>query len=156
MLASASPEDVHRPPRSVGATLVGVDPAGRRSQASLDSPTLVVFVSTTCDGCRDLAELVGRGAPGVAVLGVLREPADGLPDDAVEAFVRPGGAWLLGDHAFDVLGVRSAPYFCLLDATGTVVVEGVAFGAAHVEDHVARALGGTPKPDAVRLSPEST
>jgi hypothetical protein len=157
VLASATPIPSGRAPsRTVRTTLDGEDPTGRASQRSLSVPTLVVFLSTTCDGCSDLAELVRRGDGTTEVLGVLRRPAAGLPDGAVDAFVGHGGAWLLGDDPFDALDVRSAPYFCLLDAKGTVLIEGVAFGSTHVEDHVARALAGRPTPDAVRLTPEST
>jgi hypothetical protein len=118
--------------------------------------TLVVFLSTTCDGCRDLAEMVRAGIEGIDVLGVLRRPASGLPDADVDVFVGGEGAWLCGDDPFEALDVRSGPYFCLLDATGAVAVEGVAFGRAHVEEHVAHALEGAPRPDVVRLSPEAT
>jgi hypothetical protein len=157
VLASATPISPGRvPSRAVRTTLVGEDETGRASQRSFNGPTLVVFLSTTCDGCRDLAELVRRGRGATEVLGVLRRPVSGLPDAAVDAFVGRSGAWLLGDDAFDALDVRSAPYFCLVDATGTVLIEGVAFGSAHVEDHVARALAGRPAPDAVRLTPEAT
>jgi hypothetical protein len=157
VLASATPiPSAGHPARAVRTALAGADPTGRPVEVSIDAATLVVFLSTTCDGCRDLAELVRRGARDVGVLGVLRTPSSGLPDAAVDAFVGTGGAWLCGDDPFEALQVRSAPYFCVLDATGTVVVEGVALGAAHVEDHVARALAGHATPDAVRLSPEAT
>lgn len=157
VLASARPIPSGRPPaRTVRTTLVGDDPTGRPMRRRLDAPTLVVFLSTTCDGCRDLAELVRSGAAGIEVLGILRRPASGLPDAAVDAFTRSVGAWLCGDDPFGAFDVRTGPYFCLLDATGTIVVEGVAFGRAHVEEHVAHALAGRPRPDAVRLSPEET
>jgi hypothetical protein len=141
--------------RTVRTTLAGEDLDGRPARVSLDVPTLVVVLSTSCDGCRDLAELVRSGAPSVGVLGVLRAPPEGLPDDEVAAFCGTRGRWLLGDDPFDALEVRFAPYFCLLDAKGAVVVEGVAFGRSHVEAHVERALEGRPRPDAVRLRPEN-
>jgi len=155
VLASATPIPSGREPaRSVRTTLVGEDPRGRSQRATLDRPTLVLFLSTTCDGCADLAELVRRGADGIAVLGVLRRPAHGLPDDDVDTFVGSGGAWLCGDDPFEALDVRAGPYFCLVDAAGDVVVEGVAFGRTHVEDHVARARAGRSRPDATRLTPD--
>ncbi len=156
-MASATPIPSGRAAsRTVRTTLVGEDPGGRSVRVLVDHPTLVVVLSTTCDGCRDLAELVGDGSSSVAVLGVLRSPVGGLPDDEVAALCGTGGRWVLGDDPFEALDVRAAPYFCLVDAHGTVVVEGVAFGRSHVEAHVERALEGRPRPDAVRLAPEGS
>jgi hypothetical protein len=152
-IASATPIPSGRAPRRVRTTLEGAGLDGRPTQVSLDVLTLVVVLSTTCDGCRDLAELVRCESPAVAVLGVLRAPPGGLPDAEVEAFTGTAGRWVLGDDPFDALDVRSAPYFCLVDKDGDVVVEGVAFGRSHLEAHVARALQGEPRPDAVRLRP---
>jgi hypothetical protein len=157
VLATARPIPPGRlPARGVRTTLSGHDPTGRPMRRSLDTPTLVVFLATTCDGCHDLAELVRSGVAGIEVLGVLRRPSSGLPDAEVDAFIGSSGAWLCGDDPFEALDIRSGPYFCLLDATGTVVVEGVAFGRAHVEEHVAHAVAGRPRPDAFRLSPDET
>lgn len=156
-MASATPIPSGRTPsRSVRTTLSGMDLSGRPVLVALEGPTLVVALSTTCDGCRDLAELVRAGSASVAVLGVLRAPLAGLPDAEVAAFCETSGRWVLGDDPFDALEVRAAPYFCLIDAQGTVVIEGVAFGRSHVEAHVERALEGRPRPDAVRLRPEGT
>jgi hypothetical protein len=120
----------------------------------LTGASLVVFLSTTCDACSDLASLVREGAVGFSVLGVLRVPTGGLPSDETSSFVGSGGRWLLGDDAFEAFEVSSAPFFCIIDAAGTLVVEGVAFAESHVEDHCARVLAGEPRPDAVRLVDE--
>jgi hypothetical protein len=114
----------------------------------------VVFLSTSCDGCVDLAQLVREGTAGFDVLGVLRVPPGGLPSEEVATFVGTEGRWLLGDDAFEAFEVSSAPFFCIIDAAGTLVVEGVAFAESHVEDHCARVLAGEPRPDAVRLVDE--
>jgi len=139
----------HRPrrPRSV---LQGVDPLGAVTESRLAGASLVVFLSTTCDGCRDLADLVREGVEGFDVLGVLRVPTGGLPDDGISSFVGTGGRWILGADAFEAFEVRAAPFFCILDATGTLAVEGVALGASHVADHCARVLAGPTPPYAVR------
>jgi hypothetical protein len=156
-MASATPIPTGRAAsRTVRTTVAGEDLDGRPARVSLGAPTLVLILSTTCDGCRDLAGLVRSGSLSVAVLGVLRAPPGGLPDDEVAAFCGTKGRWLLGDDPFDALDVRSAPYFCLLGAQGTVAVEGVAFGRSHVEAHVECALLGRPRPDAVRLGPEGS
>lgn len=153
-MARAEPIPTGRPPRAVRTVLDGVDRAGRPLVVSLVGPSLVVFLSTTCDGCRDLAGLVADGALGISVLGVLRAPDGGLPDRDVDAFVVAGGRWLLGDDPYAAFDVRTGPFFCVVDAGGTLVLEGVGFGREHVEAHVARALAGDPRPDAVRLRPE--
>jgi hypothetical protein len=114
----------------------------------------VVFLSTSCDACQDLAHLVREGVGGFSVLGVLRVPTGGLPSEAISSFVGSEGRWLLGDDAFGAFEVRSAPFFCILDAAGSLVVEGVAFGGGHVADHCARVLAGAPEPDTVRLIAE--
>jgi hypothetical protein len=156
-MASATPIPTgRRASRRVRTMFEGEDVEGRPVHVELDEPTLVVIVSTTCDGCRDLAELVRSGSPTVAVLGILRAPPDGLPDKGISTFAGIGGRWVLGDDPFDALDVVSAPYFCLVDAHGSCVIEGVAFGRSHVEAHVARTLDGRPRPDAVRLRPEGS
>lgn len=144
----------HRAPRRPRTALRGLDPRGADLETQLDGASLVVFLSTTCDGCRDLARLVREGVSGLSVLGVLRVPPGGLPSEAITSFVGDEGRWLLGDDPFEAFEVRSAPFFCILDATGTLVVEGVAFGANHIEDHCARVLAGVSRPDTVRLVAE--
>ena len=154
--ASAIPIPSGQPPdRSVRTALVGEDPAGHRASASLEAPTLVLFLSMTCDGCADLADLVRNGIPDAAVLGVLRRPVGGLPDVEVDAFVGDGGRWLLGDDPFLALDIRSGPFFCLIGEGGSVLIEGVAFGATHVGAHVVDAIAGRPRPDAARLEPRA-
>ena len=153
--ARAVPIPLDRPPRVVAGPLRGRDPSGTAVERALTSVTLVVFCSTTCDGCRDLARLVAEGVDGMAVIGAMRAPAGGLPDEEVAAFTLDGGTWFIGDEAFAAVGVGAAPFFCVLDASGAVVVEGVALGRAHVEGHVAAARAGRARPDQVRLSPGS-
>ena len=71
------------------------------------------------------------------------------------AFTAAGGHWLVGDDAFDALDVRTAPFFCVLDDHGTVVVEGVAFGRAHLEDALRARRARRAAPRGVRLDPEA-
>ena len=82
-MASATPIPTGAAPsRTVRTTLTRRGPrrAGPIAACRSTCPTLVVFLSTTCDGCRDLAELVRERLAAVAVLGVLRAPPSGLPD----------------------------------------------------------------------------
>ncbi len=155
-LASATPLRSDRPPRRVRTTFEGADVAGAHELVRITCPTLAVFVSTTCDGCRELVGLVADHDIPLEVLGALRAPRGGLPDPAITEFTGASGSWCLGDDAFEAFEVWSAPYFCLVDGEGAVVVEGVALGRAHVEEHVQRALEGRPRPDTVRLRPDAT
>jgi hypothetical protein len=141
------------PGRHVRTELVGRDLDGLELGVELNPPTLVLFLKPHCDGCTELAALVRDGVVGAEVLGVLPDPAVGLPDEASAQLAGAGGRWLVGPDPFTVLSVRSGPFFCVVDGGGQVVVEGVAFGRAQVEAHVARALAGDPSPDAVRLQP---
>ena len=146
-----SGHDASRRPRR---TLRGIDQRGADVEVHLDGPTVVLFVSTTCHGCRGLARLVREGIAGFAVVGALRIPSGGLPSEETARFIGDMGTWVLGDDAFDAFLVRSAPFFCILDASGSIEVEGVAFGASHVTEHCARVLAGESRPDSVRLNPE--
>jgi hypothetical protein len=139
--------------RGVRTELVGATPSGTATAWSRTSLGLVLFLSTTCDGCRDLAELVRSGIGGFDVLGVLRAPVGGLPSVAIDEFVGHSGHWLIGDDPFLALDVRSAPFFCIVEEA-CVQLEGVAFGALHVAEHCERYLAGTVRPDAVRIDPE--
>jgi hypothetical protein len=151
VLARAEPLDAGRPAgRRVRSPLRGRAPDGDELEVGLDTKTVVLLLSTSCDGCRDLAELVAAGVDGAATVGVLRPATDALPDAVIDTFTGAGGCWLLGDDPFDALAVHATPFFCVVDA-GSIVVEGVAFGRAHVEAHVVRALAGEPQPDAVWL-----
>lgn len=145
----------HHAPQHPRTELRGRDAHDADVEVRLEALSLVLFLSTTCDGCGDLASLVREGVAGCSTIGVLRVPAEGLPDTAASAFIGDQGRWLFGDDAFDAFGVRAAPFFCVLDAGGSVVVEGVAFGADHVAEHCRRALAGTARPDAVRLTAEN-
>jgi|GEM_PF-3539001 len=154
-LARAVPISSGMPmPRRPRLVLHGVDPSGATLEVRLKGLSLVAFLSTTCDGCRELARLVREGVSGFEVLGVLRAPTDGLPNEEASSFMGEAGRWLLGDDPFAAFEVRAAPFFSILDADGRLVVEGVAFGESHVIDHCARVLARTPRPDADHLGAE--
>jgi hypothetical protein len=154
-LARATPIPAsRRAPRQLRTSLQGLDPSGAPTAIQLAAPSLLVFLSTSCDGCRDLAQLVREGATGFEVVGLLRAPPGGLPCEEVSGFVGTQGRWLLGDDAFEAFEVQKGPFFCILDESGSLVLEGVAFGRTHVAEHCARVLAGVPVPDAVRLRAE--
>jgi hypothetical protein len=153
VLHDAVPIATGRGGRVVRTDLVGVTPSGVATSWTRSSRVLVLFLSTTCDGCRDLAELVRSGLDGFDVLGVLRTPVDGLPAVAIDEFVGGSGHWLVGDDPFVALDVRSAPFFCIVEGS-RVLLEGVAFGTQHVREHCERLLAGTGAPESVRLDAE--
>jgi hypothetical protein len=134
--------------------LTGLDLTGAPVATRLEGPSLVLFLSTSCDGCVDLAQLVREGTEGFDVLGVLRVPPGGLPSEEVGTFVGTEGRWLLGDDAFEAFDVNKGPFFCVVDETGRLAVEGVALGRDDVTEHCARVLAGAPEPGVLRLRPE--
>jgi hypothetical protein len=154
-VARATPIAPGRPaPRRPRSVLTGLDPTGAPVGARLEGPSLVLFLSTSCDGCADLAQMVREGTAGFDVLGVLRVPPGGLPSEEVATFVGAGGRWLLGDDAFEAFDVYKGPFFSVVDETGRLVVEGVALGRDHVVEHCANALAGVPEPGGLRLRAE--
>jgi len=94
----------------------------------------VLFLSGDCAACDELAALVVTGGDGLEVVGVLRDL------DAAAPQRWGAGIWVIGDAAFDVFGVTSPPFFCVVGADGAVALEGVAVGASYVLEHAARAL----------------
>jgi hypothetical protein len=153
VLERARPIPTQRGPRQVRTTFEGVDPAGARTSVQIAGPTVVLALSTTCDGCRELAEVVADGIEGFDVVGLLRSPSEPPPAGEGTLWGR-GGRWVLGDDALDALDISSAPFFVVVDATGDVLVEGIALGRAHLDEHLARVLAGAPRPDSVRLHPD--
>jgi hypothetical protein len=131
--------------------IVGAAPDGGATRVLIDRTTVVVFASTTCEGCAELAALVAQGMPDALVVGVLRVPVGGLPDPLVDQFTAGGGRWVLGDQPFGALSVTSTPFFCVLDERGELVHEGVGFGRAHVEEQLEALRQGTARRDYVRF-----
>lgn len=118
-----------------------VDPA-----RSSDS-TLVLFLSSGCDACGELAELVRDGVDGLGVWGVLRE------SDEAGAHRWVGEHWVVSDRAFEHFDVGAGPFFCLVEPDGTVRAEGVAIGAAYVVEQARRAAAGLASGAPARLRP---
>jgi hypothetical protein len=130
----------HRSPRVL-------DTSWRTSPRSATGVELLVFVKAGCDGCDDLV----RGARPAG-------PLDGPFDvrwcvkggDADRAFAEtlPGPVHV-GDDVYRACSVTSGPFYVLVDGAGTVLAEGVAFGAEAVRAHLDAALDsvvGSPSP----------
>jgi hypothetical protein len=116
---------------------VEVTAAGRR--------TLLLFLSSTCDGCRPLWEAANEparwGLPaGGAVVVVTREAEDVA---ALRRLAPPGTVLVASEGAWGAYGAQGAPFFALVDGgRRRVVTEGVAWAVAQVASDVRRAVGG--------------
>ncbi len=137
-------------PSTPAGDVHGVGPLGAaRSVAVVGVPhwTLLLFLSTDCDGCADLwgslAAPNTRLAPeGDAVVVVTRGPRH--QDAVVLRETAPASCQpVMSDEAWTAYRVHGAPFFALVDGPGRrVVTEGVAWGADQVAGHVLAAHGG--------------
>ncbi|HEX3946964.1 MAG TPA: hypothetical protein VHW47_04630, partial [Acidimicrobiales bacterium] len=129
--------------------LAGVDLAGAPIDIRvLDTGhwTLLVFLSSGCDGCRELwtalADPAGSGlTTDETVVAVTHDPAhEDLP--AVRRLAPPAtapapGRVVMSSRAWSAYRVQGPPFFVLVDgAADRVVTEGVAWGVAQVAEHV--------------------
>ncbi len=129
-----------RPERARPVT--GVTLSGESVVHRLDDPwTLLLFVSTACDGCLELwDELVRAHATlptAVTLLVVVHgsgEDASALSDRARSAPV------VMSEQAWEDYGVHSPPFFVLVDRAGVVRTEGVAWSIEQVATAVAKTL----------------
>jgi hypothetical protein len=153
VLASATPIPTGRPGRTTATSFGGVDAHGEPVVVRIAAPSVFLALSTSCDGCQELASIVVDGIEGFEVLGLLRPARDEASQAQMTAFTQRGGRWVVGDEGFDALDAGSPPFFCVVEPSGLVVVEGVAFGREHLESHLARVRAGAPRPDSVRLRP---
>ena len=114
--------------------------------------TLLLFVSSTCNGCQELFEASHTpamlGLQGEdALLFVFKEGGGGVTGMAEEASV------IVSDRAWRDYGVTGPPFFCFVDPTKvTVLTEGVAWGASAVHDAVVAARAGAPSLEVGRLT----
>ncbi len=156
VLANATPLD-----RPSGASPLAVKPFTARRLSgeeivitpSTSHRQLLLFLSESCEGCRDLFDASGtpsafglRGADELFVL-LAEQPreAPGIPGTT-------SASWLVSTEAFAFFQVTSAPFFVLFDpGFTTVATEGVAWGTASVRSAVEQAASGSPEVEAVRL-----
>jgi len=114
---------------------VNFDPVGRAEWA------LLLFVSTTCDGCADVWAAAGRADGGIGVevdsvvvvtAGVTREDADQVRWRSPE-----GVLTIMSDEAWATYRVAGPPFFVLIDGVGAeVATEGVVVSPSDVIEHV--------------------
>ncbi|MHB1583965.1 MAG: hypothetical protein ACYCU7_00315 [Acidimicrobiales bacterium] len=137
-------------PSTEAADLSGTDLSGRPVSVEVTAAgrlTLLLFLSSTCDGCRPLWEAAAEparwGLPaGGAVVAVTREAEDVA---ALRRLAPPGTVLVASEGAWGAYGAQGAPFFALVDGgRHRVVTEGVAWAVAQVASDVRRALGGPP------------
>jgi methylamine dehydrogenase accessory protein MauD len=96
---------------------------------SSPKPTLVVFVSPGCHGCREIAPAI-RSLARTESASLQIYLASLMEDEAANrAFVRTHGLenlpFVASTTVIDVFGVTGSPYAVLLDTRGSVVTKGV-------------------------------
>ncbi len=114
--------------------VVGVSPEGDGvavAVTAIRTPTLLAFLSSGCATCLDFWEAFADeanrslGGAGSQLVVVTKGPESESPS-AVAKLLPEGVVCVMSDHAFEDYGVPVAPYFVLVDATGSVIGEGVA------------------------------
>jgi len=147
-------------PATKGRDVVGVDPGGTPRRVHIvgsTDPVLLLFLSSTCLGCRDFWEDAGAlpaALPGVRVVVVTHDP--GREDPAAIAGLAAAGGGAAGEGtagadgaagadvvmssaAYVDYGVGGPPFFAV--TVGSVVrTEGVAWGVSETAEVVRRAL----------------
>jgi hypothetical protein len=105
--------------------------AGEERAIEVTALTLVVAIKPNCDGCKEFVQGSLRDLDGVDV--VLVSATSGNEEWAAASREILVSAELLGE-----LGIRSAPFYVLIDpATLTVVAEGTLFSPAQVASEIA-------------------
>lgn len=141
------PVPTHRGhPSTAAADLVGKDLSGAPATVEVTAwgrTTLILFLSSTCDGCRPLWEACGcPSAWGLSADATVVVVTRALDDVLALRRLTPAGVTLvLSDQAWRAYRVQGAPFFCLVEGGRPLVVtEGVAWGVAQVAADVNRAL----------------
>ncbi len=146
-------------PATTPADLSGVDLAGCRTEVpvcSTGASSLLLFLSSGCEGCLDLFQALGapdRG--GMVTDDVVVVVAKGSQDRGEFSSLVPDGATVvLSDDAWSAYQVQGPPFFVLVDGVNDrVVTEGVAWSPGQVGRHVAAARRGQASPEVPRLVP---
>jgi hypothetical protein len=126
----------------------GTDLRGRPAEVSVrrvGTFTLLLFLSSHCDGCGPLwgalDDPAGSGLEGLDIFGLVREE-DRRERAAVRRLVPRGatGRVLVAPQAFVDYRVHGAPFYVLVDGDRSeVAVEGVAWALEQIAADVARA-----------------
>jgi hypothetical protein len=112
---------------------VTFDPVSRAEWA------LLLFLSTTCDGCSDVWSAAGGGGVGFEVDSVVVVTAGATREDTdvVRGRSAEGVLTIMSDEAWTTYRVAGPPFFVLIDGVGAeVATEGVVVSPADVIEHV--------------------
>lgn len=131
------------------ADLTGCGPSGEPVRVGFGrgAPrTLLLFLSTDCDGCRPFWS-AATGPPAALglraedrVVVVTRDP--GREDPSAVARSAPGATVVMSSAAWDDLRVSGPPFYALVGPDGReVATEGVAWAVEQVAGEVERAAG---------------
>lgn len=119
----------HAPNRFIGLSLTGAE-----RTIEVTTPTLVAAIKPNCDGCSDFVHGDLKELDHVDV--ILVSATDG------------GGEWksarreiLVAPELMNELGIRSAPYYVLIDPLrSSVITEGALMSPAQVASEIGRYL----------------
>lgn len=145
------------PPTTPACDVAGTDLEGGAVVLSIvDTPrrTLVLFLSSTCDGCAELwpalspSDPAGFGRFADAVVGVTRG-AEGEDPGTLRRLAPAGAVVVMSGEAWKSYRVHGPPFFVLVDGSGSgrVLTEGVAIGPSQVARSLARADERAGAPD---------
>lgn len=120
--------------RPAPSVLKGRSLAGNDRFLLVKRLTLVVAVKPHCDGCHDFVFGDLRELEGVEVVVVSSTSGDAEWSGAVQPI-------LVAPELMNELGVRSAPFYVLIDPSKSLIVsEGTLFSPAQVASEIARFL----------------
>jgi len=115
--------------RAAPRELSGRTLQGKEWRRVLEGLTLVVAVKPQCDGCRDFIDGDLDELDDVDVVIV-----SGMPDDEWHGARQ---RVVVSPETLNELGIRSAPFYVLIDASRQrVVSEGIVFAPAQVADEI--------------------
>jgi hypothetical protein len=132
-----------------GAGLDGMERTVRLSGGAASPWTLLLFLSSECEGCGDLWPLLTEAAlpRSVRVVAVVR--AVGEDEARLVELEPPGGLVLASEAAWEDYGVLGAPFYVLVSRSSpAVMAESVAWGAEQLVAHVASLVASGTSPDA--------
>jgi hypothetical protein len=108
--------------------------SGEVVSIDFDGPTLIVTVKPSCDGCHEFLHGDLHELGGVDIVVISATSGDDEWRDLRRAI-------LVAPEFMDDLGIRSAPYYVLIDpSTSKVIGEGALFSPAQVAIEIAPLL----------------
>lgn len=136
------------PRPTTARTVTGVTPHGEPMEATVSGGwTLLLFLSTTCDGCLELWEsFADQRVPIAEDLGVVLITK---PDEEAEDVARLAGSTrvVMTETAWSDYEVHSGPFFVMIDGrTDRIATEGVAWSVEQIRSALAAARAEEPAP----------